>query len=191
MVVSTEPGADEAVVRDALRAGLASRGVEPGSIQTWADKKARLLGAVENERRALIIVLFLMVVVACFNLLLTLHIMVSQKTRDIGILTAMGSTPLRAASVFLLCGVLVSVVGSLLGMIVGLLLTRNINEILGMLGIRMFRQDVYLFQSVPTEVDFQRIALFVGLTLSCSILFSLLPSLRAARLDPVEALRHG
>jgi len=191
VMIRAAPGQSEDALRERLRVSLAAFGVDPAEVETWADRKAALLRAVENERRALVIVLFLMIVVAAFNLLVTLSMMVSDKVRDIGILTALGSSPGGIARLFLTCGLLVTVFGGVLGLVLGLALTHNINEFLGFLGVDLFNHNYYVFQTIPTEVDPTRIAVFVAATFACTILFTSFPALRAARLDSVEALRHG
>jgi ABC-type lipoprotein release transport system permease subunit len=193
IIVACSEGFDETEVRDQLRQRLS--GIPAPNIETWADRKITLLRAVENERRALVIVLFLMVVVAAFNLLVTLLMMVSEKVKDVGILTALGAAPLRVASVFLTCGLMVTIAGTILGLLAGLLVTWNINAIHDLFskltGLSLFNQNVYVFHRIPTEVDANRITVFVVATFLCTTLFTLLPAIRAARLNPVEALRHG
>jgi len=204
--VGTESLADEIVcrvsaaaaldpVRESLRSALLPLGVGVEAVATWMDLKAVLLGAVENERRALAIVLFFVVVVASFNLVVTLCMMVNEKARDIGILVSLGSTPAQVAVLFLLCGMIVTAAGLVLGFGGGLLLTIYLNElhdaVRSLTGWQPFDPSVFLFTELPTRIDYARIAWFVAGTVVCSLLFTLYPAWRAARLDAVDSLRRG
>jgi lipoprotein-releasing system permease protein len=182
----------EAQLRDRLRARLA--GVPEERIETWADRKSLLLGAVENERRVMNVAMFFVVIVATFSLFMTLHQMVRRKTRDIGVLGSLGAPPLRAGKLFLLCGLFVTVAGAILGFLGGLLLTHWLNPLLDLVkrwtGWQLFDPKLFQFDRLPIGVDVGRIGWYALATVVCGTLFTLLPSMSAARLDPVEALRH-
>jgi ABC-type lipoprotein release transport system permease subunit len=181
------------LLRDRLRAALAGK-VEAGAIVAWTDQKGKLLGAVENERRIMNVAMFFVVVVATFSLFMTIHQMVRLKTRDIGVLAAMGAGAGRAGRLFLLCGVLVTFAGAVFGLLAGIALTHWLNPILGLVkrvtGFELFDSNLFSFRMLPTAVDPARIAWYALGSVVCGTLFTLVPSLRAARLDPVEALRH-
>ena len=182
---------DETALRDRLRRALS---LPPDAIETWADRKSLLLGAVETERRSMNVAMFFVVIVATFSLFMTLHQMVRRKTRDLGILAALGSTPLRAGKLFLLCGFFVTVAGAGLGLGGGLALAHWLNPILDLIeritGFTLFDQSLFPMDGLPVRVDSARILWYALGTVVCGTLFTLLPSLRAARLQPVEALRH-
>jgi len=181
------------LLRDGLRVALAGR-VDPAAVVAWTDQKGKLLGAVENERRIMNVSMFFVVVVATFSLFMTLHQMVRLKTRDIGVLAAMGAGAGRAERLFLLCGVLVTLAGVTFGVAVGLALTHWLNPILELVkrttGFELFDSTIFNFRMLPTSPDPRRIGWYVLGSVVCGTLFTLIPSLRAARLDPVEALRH-
>jgi ABC-type lipoprotein release transport system permease subunit len=193
LVVAAADGMAPEHLRDRLREALAGR-VDPERVVAWTDQKGKLLGAVENERRIMNVAMFFVVVVATFSLFMTLHQMVRLKTRDIGVLAAMGAGAGRAGRLFLLCGVLVTLAGAAFGLVAGLTLTHWLNAILGLVkrttGFELFDSDLFNFKLLPTEPDPRRIAWYVLGSVVCGTLFTLIPSLRAARLDPVEALRH-
>ncbi len=192
LAVAAAPGLSEPALRDLLRGRLA--GVAAAAIQTWADRRSLLLGAVENERRVMNVAMFFVVIVATFSLFVTLHQMVRRKTRDIGVLAALGAPPLHAGRLFALCGLIVTGAGALFGFVGGLLLTRWLNPLLDGVeratGWRLFDPRIFQFEGLPIRVDLGRIGWYALATVACGTLFTLLPSLRAARLDPVEALRH-
>lgn len=192
LAVAGRAGTTPDALRERLRATLAGA-VPPKRVVAWTDQKGLLLGAVENERKIMNVAMFFVVVVATFSLFMTLHQMVRLKTRDLGVLSAMGAGSSRAGRLFMLCGGLVTLAGTVLGILVGLGLTHWLNAILDAIhsatGFRLFDPSYFAFRSLPTQVDPQRIAWYVLGTVVCGTLFTLLPSLRAARLDPVEALR--
>ena len=192
LAVAGRAGTTPIALRERLRADLADV-VAPARIVSWTDQKGLLLGAVENERKIMNVAMFFVVVVATFSLFMTLHQMVRLKTRDLGVLSAMGSSPGRAGRLFLLCGGLVTLAGTVLGIVVGLALTHWLNVILDAVhaatGFRLFDPSYFAFRQLPTQIDPQRIAWYVLGTVVCGTLFTLLPSLYAARLVPVEALR--
>ena len=163
-------------------------------VRTWREEKAVLLRAIENERSIMNFVLFFMVVIAAFNPLVTLYMMVSEKIRDIGVLISMGGTQWTVAAIFLTCGILVTLVGIGLGLFGGLMITWYINEIEDLLhtltGLRLFRPDIYSLAEIPTRVDAGRIVVFSLATVVCTTLFTLFPSYRAGRMEVVQALRR-
>lgn len=193
LAVAAAPGLAPELLRDRLRVALAGR-IEPTSIVAWTDQKGKLLGAVENERRIMNVAMFFVVVVATFSLFMTLHQMVRLKTRDIGVLASMGAGSGRVGRLFLLCGVLVTIAGAIFGLAAGIALTHWLNPILALVkrltGFELFDPNIFSFRMLPTALDPARIAWYALGSVVCGTLFTLVPSLRAARLDPVEALRH-
>lgn len=193
IAVAARPGADLREVRDRVRKGLEEAGFA-ARVETWEDRHRTFLQAVENERTILGFLLFFFVAVACFNVLATLTIMVSDKTRDIGVLTALGATRRGVADLFLRCGLAMSLSSSVLGALSGTLLAWRIDDVNDLLaalfGVRIFRPDIYTFERIPVEIDLAFVVLVVVATNALSALCSSLPAVRAARLDPVGALRH-
>jgi lipoprotein-releasing system permease protein len=166
----------------------------PGfQVQTWEEVRANYLRAINNEKVLLQIVLSFIVLLAGFTILATLTLTVVEKTRDIGLLKAVGATTGGVLSLFLRSGLLIGVIGGALGLGLGLLVTRNVNGIkdaLSSMGIQIFPPDIYLFREIPTNVDFfSTLWICLGGVL-VAFLAGLPPALRAARMDPVVALRH-
>ncbi|MHC4576733.1 MAG: ABC transporter permease [Planctomycetota bacterium] len=163
-------------------------------IATWEERQRNLLRAVENEKFLLAFVLFFIVVVACFTIFATLTMTVVEKTRDIGVLRALGATPGGVLSIFVLNGTLVGTVGAVLGYGLGQIVAHNVNPIRSFLrnafGWDIFPAEIYLFDEIPTYID-HRAALYFALgAVISALVFAIIPSIRAARLRPVSALRY-
>jgi lipoprotein-releasing system permease protein len=187
------PGADLAAVRDKLRARFPADEF-PYRIQTWRDMQGPLLAAVQMETTLLNILLFLIIAVAGFGILATFFMIVVEKTRDIGILKALGAPSRGVMSIFLGYGFSLGLVGSGVGMIGGLVFVAYINQIAKLIelatGQEVFDPTVYYFQQIPTIVHPGTVAGVVAGAVLIAVAASVLPALRAARLHPVEALRY-
>jgi len=188
-----KPGSDLNAVRDKLRARFP---VEQFSyrIQTWRDMQGPLLAAVQMETTLLNILLFLIIAVAGFGILATFFMIVVEKTRDIGILKALGAPSRGVMSIFLNYGFSLGLVGSGAGMIGGLLFVIYINDIAKLIelltGQEVFDPTIYYFERIPTDVEPLAVAGVVFGAVLIAVLASVLPAVRAARLHPVEALRY-
>jgi len=163
-------------------------------VETWEERQSNLLKAVNNEKFLLAFVLFFIVVVACFTIFATLTMTVVEKTRDIGVLRALGATPGGILSIFMLNGTLVGTLGAGLGYAVGMLVAHNVNPVRDFLrstfGWDIFPPDIYLFDQIPTRIDHPAALQFaVGACVS-ALIFAVIPAVRAARLRPVRALRY-
>ncbi len=163
------------------------------NIQTWRDMQGPLLAAVRLETTILNILLFLIIAVAGFGILATFFMIVVEKTRDIGTLKALGASGTGVMSIFLSYGVLLGIVGSGVGMAGGLLFVRHINSIAAVIeritGQEVFDPTVYYFNSIPTIVDPVTIAWVVAGSIAIATAASVLPAMRAARMNPVQSLR--
>lgn len=191
--IKLKPGADLTQVRDKLRARFPADQY-PYRIQTWRDLQGPLLAAVRLETTILNILLFLIIAVAGFGILATFFMIVVEKTRDIGILKALGAPSKGVMSIFLSYGVSLGAVGSGAGMVLGLLFVWNINAIASLLevvtGHEVFDPTVYYFQEIPTRIEPFTVVWVVAGAVVIAVLASVLPAIRAARLHPVEALRY-
>ncbi len=166
----------------------------PGlQVQTWEDKQGPLLAAISVEKGILNILLFLIIGVAGFGILAIFSMIVVEKTRDIGILKALGASNGGVLQIFLGYGLLLGVVGAMMGTLIGLWITNNINGIESWLswatGLEVFPRNIYYFDSIPTDVQTWHVALINLGSVAIAVLFSVLPALRAAWLHPVKALR--
>jgi len=184
-------GADLDEVRDRLRKAFPA---ELYAISTWRDKQGPLLSAVEMEMAVLNILLFLIIAVAGFGILAIFFMIVVEKTRDIGILKALGASGRGIQGIFLGYGMSLGIVGSGVGLIGGLLFVYYINEIADVLGYitgqEVFDPAIYYFDKIPAIVYPATVTWIVLGALTIAIMASILPARRAARLHPVEALRY-
>lgn len=166
----------------------------PLAIQTWEEKQGPLLGAISIEKGILNVLLFMIIGVAGFGILAIFSMIVVEKTRDIGILKALGASNVGVLKIFLGYGLLLGVVGCALGTGLGLGITWHINDIhkglAALTGQQIFRGDVYYFNEIPTNVPTTMVALVNLGAVSIAVAFSILPALRAALLHPVRALRY-
>lgn len=160
----------------------------------WRKSNAAFFNAVEVERNVMFLILTLIIIVAAFNIISGLIMLVKDKTRDIAILRTMGASRRGIMAVFLIDGCFVGVVGSLLGLVLGLAISLNIETIrqwLGALAGRdLFSAEIYFLSQLPSKTYASDVILVVGLALGLSFLATLYPSWRASKTDPVEALRY-
>lgn len=164
------------------------------TVRTWEQKQGPLLAAVDIEAAILNVLLFLIIAVAGFGILAIFYMIVVEKTRDIGILKALGASSRGVMTIFLSYGLALGLVGSGVGAVLGLLFVRYINEIEALLalimGRKVFDERIYYFPSIPTQVNaFMVISVAIG-AIVIAVLASVLPARRASRLHPVQALRY-
>lgn len=164
------------------------------SVVDWRKSNAAFFNAVEVERNVMFLILTLIIVVAAFNIISGLIMLVRDKTKDIAILRTMGASRRGIMSVFLIDGCFVGVVGSLLGLLLGLSISLNLESIrqwLGSLAGRdLFSAEVYFLSQLPSKTYASDVILVVCLALGLSFLATLYPSWKASKTDPVEALRY-
>jgi lipoprotein-releasing system permease protein len=189
--IRLKPDAKLNEVRDQLREVFPA---DLYAIATWKDKQGPLLSAVDMEMAVLNILLFLIIAVAGFGILAIFFMIVVEKTRDIGILKALGATSSGIAGIFLGYGLFLGLVGAGAGLVLGLSITQNINQIRQAVewctGSRVFDPSIYYFFQIPTIIDPVTISWIIVGAVAIAIGSSVLPAVRAARLHAVEALRH-
>ena len=168
--------------------------IYPYQIQTWKDVQRPLLAAVQLEITILNILLFLIIAVAGFGILATFFMIVVEKTKDIGILKALGAPSRGVMSIFLSYGLSLGFVGAGAGIVLGLLFVSNINEIAGLVerltGREVFDPTIYYFSEIPTIIDPYTVVWIAVGAMGIAVLASVLPARHAAKLHPVEALRY-
>ena len=191
--IKAAPGAD--LDKLAYDLQLALERVRPTyfRVSTWEQKQGAILGAVAIEQSILNMLLFFIIAVAGFGILATFSMIVVEKTRDIGILKALGASSGGVRQIFLAYGLLLGLVGSGVGMIGGLAFVWKINVLERWLskatGRKVFDDAIYYFNEIPTRVDPGTVAWIVGGTLFIAVAASVWPAHRASKLRPVQSLR--
>jgi lipoprotein-releasing system permease protein len=167
---------------------------EPVRMVDWQRANASFFNAIQVERNVMFLILTLIIVVAAFNVISGLIMMVKDKGRDIAILRTMGATPRMIMRIFLLSGMAVGVIGTIAGFALGMAFSLNIDTVKGWLealtGSELFAAEIYFLSTLPAKVDPMEVVTVVGMALALCFVATLYPAWRAARLDPIEALRY-
>jgi lipoprotein-releasing system permease protein len=160
----------------------------------WRQRNATFFNALQVERNVMFLILTLIVVVAAFNIISGLTMLVKDKGPDIGILRTMGATQGAIMRVFMITGAAIGVTGTMIGFLLALLICLNIESIRQFLSwltnTDLFSPELYFLSRLPAELNWGETSAVVVMALSLSFLATLYPAWRAARLDPVEALRY-
>jgi lipoprotein-releasing system permease protein len=164
------------------------------SIQTWRERQSKVVGPIESQRVLVIIVLGIMSIAAVAVIFVILYTIVVQKTREIGILKAVGASSGGVAALYFAYGAAISLIGTIFGLLHGWYTVLHINDIHDSVGdtfgIRIFTKETHMFSTIPNEVDWNA-AIVIGIgALVSGLLGALIPAIRAARMQPMEALRY-
>jgi lipoprotein-releasing system permease protein len=183
--------ADASLVVEKLRRDL---DIGIFTVRTWEQEQGPLLQAVEVESAILNVLLFLIIAVAGFGILAIFYMIVVEKTKDIGILKALGANSRGIMSIFLSYGLSLGVVGSGVGVVLGLLIVHYINEvemvISMIMGHKVFDETIYYFNEIPTKVNVSMVIWVAFGATTIAVLASVLPARFASRMHPVRALRY-
>ena len=181
-----EAGREARLISAALGGGV--------RILDWQQANGSLVNVVTIERNVMFLILTLIIVVAAFNIISGMIMMVKDKGRDIAILRTMGASRGMILRIFILSGASIGVVGTLLGFGLGVAITDNLEAIRQflqtVLHVELFSAEFYFFTRIPAHIDNGEVGTVVIMALALSFLATLYPSWRAARLDPVEGLRY-
>lgn len=189
--VMTRNADDVRQVTPRIRAAL--DGV-PVRVQDWTQSNNAFFGAVEVEKNVMFLILTLIILVAAFNVVSSLIMMVKDKTRDIAVMRTLGASRGAVMRIFLMCGAFVGITGTLVGTGLGIVFCLNIERIKNLVqditGANVFNPEVYYLTHLPAKLEWSEVTEVILIALALSLLATLYPSWRAARTDPVEALRH-
>jgi lipoprotein-releasing system permease protein len=177
-----------------MKAALAAAAGRGAIVTDWTERNRAYFGALEVERNVMRLIFMFIVALAALNIISGLVMLVKNKGRDIAILRTMGASQGSILRIFFMSGATIGLLGTVSGLIFGLLFCLNIEAIQRFVewvtGVQVFNADVYFLSHVPAKVDWLEVAGVSVWALGAAFLFTLLPAWRASRLDPVEALRY-
>lgn len=167
---------------------------DTAQIHDWRYTNKAFFNAIEVERNVMFLILTLIIVVAAFNMISGLIMLVKDKAKDIAVLRTMGMSRGAIQRIFLMSGLTVGVVGTLAGFILGLAFCYNIDSIKNALenlsGKELFSAEIYFLSKLPAKVDMTEVGVVVCMSLVLALLSTIYPSYKASKTDPVEALRY-
>jgi lipoprotein-releasing system permease protein len=179
---------------DSFRKAVETAAARPIFMIDWRQRNATFFTALQVERNVMFLILTLIVLVAALNIVSGLIMLVKDKGHDIAILRTMGATQGAIMRVFLITGASIGVVGTIVGFLLGILVSLNIESLRQFLSwmtnTELFSPELYFLSHLPADMDSSETLAVVVMALTLSLLATLYPSWRAARLDPVEALRY-
>ncbi len=198
--VKLKPGADREAVLQRITSPLMAIDDQFNSqmrgnlrVETWEKQREKFLGAVEKEKLLVTMLFGVISIVAVFLIFCILYMIVVEKTRDIGIIKSVGATSRGVAAIFIAYGLAIGVVGASAGLVAGYFFLRYINEIhdaiAQMTGFAMWDPSVYAFDKIPSHLDPMTAAIVVGVSILSAVAGAVVPAIRAATLNPIEALR--
>ncbi|TFG93148.1 MAG: lipoprotein-releasing ABC transporter permease subunit [Syntrophobacterales bacterium] len=189
----------EIKVDDIYGAGKIAKTIEqklgyPYWARSWMEMNKNLFSALKLEKRVMFIILSLIVLVAAFNIITTLIMTVMEKAKDIAILKSMGATARSIMKIFMIEGIVIGAVGTVLGCITGITIALNLERISrfveNLFGFKILPKDVYYLSELPSQVNYGDVAAIALVAMLICFLAAIYPSWRASRLDPAEALRY-
>ncbi|HPS94864.1 MAG TPA: FtsX-like permease family protein, partial [Deltaproteobacteria bacterium] len=162
--------------------------------KTWKDMNKSLFSALKLEKTIMFIILLFIILVAAFSIISTLIMLVMEKRKEIAILKSMGATMEQILRIFMTMGMAIGISGTLVGLVLGLLLTHNLNAVVAavefVFRIEVMPKDVYYITGLPTKVDAVEVLLITLASLVLSFLATIYPARQAAKQDPVEIIRY-
>jgi len=160
----------------------------------WRDENQLYLNTLDTEKSTMFLILTMIILVAAFNIISSLIMLVKDKNADIAILRTMGATRGMIMRIFFMAGAAIGSLGSALGVLAAVLFVTYIEDVRHLLeritGRDVFPAELYLFSQIPAKIDWLQIGYVVVIALGLSFFFSIIPAWRASRVDPVEALRY-
>ncbi len=160
----------------------------------WTHQNSNYFSAVKMEKKMMFIILSLIVAVAAFNIVSTLVMAVTDKQADIAILRTLGASPFSIMKIFIVQGVVIGLIGTLMGSISGIVLAKNLDVVVPFIehlfSVQFLSKDVYYISELPSDLRYHEVMLVSGISFAISLLATLYPSYRASQTQPAEALRY-
>jgi len=164
-------------------------------IYDWQQANAGFFNAIKVERNVMFLILTLIIIVAAFNIISSMIMLVKDKNQDIAIIRTMGATQNSIMRIFFLVGASIGIIGTMLGLLIGVSFANNIETIRqfiqNLTGGELFAAEIYFLSQLPAIVNTSEVVTIVTMALILSLLATIYPAWKAARLDPAEALRYG
>jgi len=177
-----------------MRQRLQESAARPLILTDWQQRNETFFSALQVERVVMFVILSMIILVAAFNIISSLVMLVKDKSRDIAVLRTMGATRGSIMRIFSMTGTAIGVVGTLVGLVLGLIIAANAEPLRAfvsdLIGVRIFPPEVFFLSSLPSRVDPAEVLAIAAIALSLSFLATIYPAWRAAQYDPVEALRY-
>ncbi len=163
-------------------------------IYSWADMNSSLFSALKVERNVMFIILSLIIIVAAFNIISGLTILVKNKTKDIAILKSIGVLNKSIVKIFFLIGIIIGTFATIFGIFLGVtfsLYVENLRQFLSStFNISLFPEEIYFLSKMPSEINLNSILIISICSIFITIVVSIFPALKAAKLDPIKALKY-
>lgn len=186
-------------IRDLLQAPRVARELAQmisadAYVSDWTQQNANFFRAVEIEKRMMFLILTLIVAVAAFNIVSTLVMVVTDKQSDVAILRTLGASPASIMKIFIVQGTIIGTVGTLLGVVIGVITALNIDVIVPFIEhafhVQFLSREVYYISELPSELQWGDVTVIAAMSFVLTLLATLYPSFRASRIKPAEALRY-
>ncbi len=163
-------------------------------VYDWRDVNSSFFNALQVERNVMFLILTMIIIVAAFNIISSMIMLVKDKGQDIAIMRTMGASRSNMMKIFMLTGASIGFVGTIVGAAIGIAFALNIETIRqgleGLTGTELFAEEIYFLSQLPAVIDWSEVITVISMAFFLSILATIYPAWRAARLDPVEALRY-
>ncbi len=177
-------------IRDAVEVVVEGQ----AGVYDWRDTNASFFNALEVERNVMFLILTMIILVAAFNIISSMIMLVKDKGHDIAILRTMGASRSNMMKIFMLTGASIGILGTLCGALLGIAFALNIETIRqfleGLTGTELFADEIYFLSQLPAVIDWGEVISVIAMAFFLSVMATLYPAWRASRLDPVEALRY-
>ena len=173
---------------------ITQRIFEDEFVYSWADMNSSLFSALKVERNVMFIILSLIIIVAAFNIISGLTILVKNKTKDIGILKSIGVQNKSIVKIFFLVGIIIGTSATIFGIFLGVtfsLYVENLRQFLSnTFNISLFPEEIYFLSKMPSEINISSITLIALCSIFITIIVSIFPAMKAAKLDPIKSLKY-